>query len=91
MTTAQLKKYKGQIVEVEWADAHSLDPWTPLEDLTEDALVALPCNTYGIVIGTSEEGIMVAGSINGAASTGANWFIPKGMLKSITILTPEGS
>lgn len=85
-TTAQLKKYKGEVVEVNWGDAHSLDPWTPLTDLDDDALVALPCVTYGIVIGTSEEGIMVAGSVNAAAVTGANWFIPRGMIKSITVL-----
>jgi len=86
LSAARLKKYKGEIVEVEWTDAHSLDPWTPLEDLTEDALVGLPCNTYGIVIGVSDEGIMVAGSINAAATTGANWFIPRVMIKSIRTL-----
>ena len=85
-TTKQLAKFKGEVVEVEWGDAHSLDPWTPLESLDIDALVALPCNTYGIVLGTSEEGIMVAGSVNAAACTGANWFIPRGMIKSITVL-----
>src|SRR2546430_3791069 len=41
VTAKQLAKYKGEVVEVTWGDAHSLDPWTPLEDLDLDALVAL--------------------------------------------------
>lgn len=86
MTAKQLAKYKGEVVEVLWGDAHSVDPWVPLEELDADALVALPCSTFGIIIGTSEEGIMVAGSVNAAGSTGANWFLPRGMIKSITIL-----
>jgi hypothetical protein len=89
-TPTQLAKFKGLTVEVKWGDAHSLDPWTPLEELTEDCLVALPCSTYGIVIGTSPDGIMVAAAINAAACTGGNWFIPRGMIEAITVLEPKG-
>lgn len=89
-TPKQLAAFKGLTVEVKWGDAHSLDPWTPLEELTPDTLVALPCSTYGIVIGTSDEGVMVAAAINAAACTGGNWFIPRGMIESITVLEPKG-
>ena len=88
-TAKQLAAFKGLTVEVKWGDAHSLDPWTPLEELTPDTLVALPCSTYGIVIGTSEEGIMVAAAINAAACTGGNWFIPRGMIEAVTVLVPK--
>lgn len=85
MTHAQLKKCLGKVVEVCWLDAHSIDPWTPLD--SEDLIFeGLPCRTYGVVIAANENGIMVSGSINGSTDVGASWFIPRGMLQAINIL-----
>lgn len=85
MTYTQMKKTLGKVVECCWTDAHSTDPWTPIES---DLLVfeGLPCRTYGIVIAVNEDGVAISGSINGATDVGATWFIPAGMVKKMTIL-----
>lgn len=84
-TAAQLKKFLGKVVEACWNDAHSCDPWTPID--SEDLMFeGLPCRTYGVVIGANPDGIMVAGSINGATDVGASWWLPRGMLTQISIL-----
>ena len=85
MTTAQIKKSLGKVVEVCWQDAHSVDPWTPI-DSDELVFEGLPCRTYGVVIAANENGIMVSGSINGCTDVGASWWIPKGMIQLINIL-----
>lgn len=85
MTTAQLKKALGCVVECCWGDAHSIDPWTPI-DSDELVLESLPCRTYGVVVAANEEGILVSASINGATDIGGSWFIPRGMVTAINIL-----
>ena len=92
MTTAQLKKHLGEVVEVCWLDAHSTDPWTPIEELDAVApFEGLPCRTYGVVVATNEHGIMVSGSINGATSVGASWFIPRLMVTRVrTLIDKKG-
>ena len=87
MTTNQLKKHLGCVVEVCWTDAHSLDPWTNVEELIDQLpLEGLPCRTYGVVIAANENGMMISGSINGAACVGASWFVPRGMITQVTTL-----
>lgn len=85
MNLAQMKKSLGCVAEVVWGDAHSCDPWTPID--SEDLVMEpLPCRTYGIVVAVNPSGILVSGSINGATDVGASWFIPAGMLDAINIL-----
>lgn len=85
MTKAQLKKYLGKVVEACWRDAHSVDPWTPVD--SDDLIFeGLPCRTYGVVIACNENGCMISGSINGSTDVGASWFIPLGMIDKINIL-----
>lgn len=84
MTTAQLKKHLGKIVECCWLDAHSMDPWTPIDEL--GPLEGLPCRSYGVVVAANENGIMVSAAINGATDVGGSWFIPRGMIQSIQVL-----
>lgn len=85
MTHAKAKKFLGKVVEVCWGDAHSVDPWTPVD--SDDLIMEpLPCRTYGIVIAANATGIMVSGSINGSTDVGASWFLPLGMIDNITIL-----
>lgn len=84
MTAGQLKKYLGCVVEVAWEDAHSMDPWTPIEEL--GPIEGLPCRTYGVVVAANEHGLMVSASINGATCVGGSWFIPKAMIQSLQIL-----
>ncbi len=84
MTTAQLKRYLGCVVEVCWLDAHSTDPWTAIEDL--GPMEGLPCRNYGVVVAANTSGIMVSTAINGATAVGGSWFIPRGMIEQMTIL-----
>lgn len=85
MTKTQAKKFLGKVVEVCWGDAHSIDPWTPVD--SEDLIMEpLPCRTYGVVIGVTDRGIMCSGSINGSTDVGASWFIPLGMIDIVSIL-----
>lgn len=84
MTTAQLKKHLGEVVEVCWIDAHSLDPWTPIEDL--GPMEGLPCRSYGVVVAANELGLMVSASINGATAVGGSWWIPRGMIEAVNTL-----
>lgn len=92
MTYSKFKKHLGEVIEVCWLDAHSTDPWTPIEDLGVDMpLEGLPCRTYGVCVATNVDGIMVSGSINGATSVGASWFIPAGMVTQIrTLISKKG-
>lgn len=85
MTKTQMKKSLGKVVECCWLDAHSIDPWIPI-DSEELKFEGLPCRTYGVVIGANADGIMVSGSINGATNVGASWWIPAGMIVAINIL-----
>lgn len=85
MTQAQTKKFLGKVVECCWLDAHSTDPWTPID--SEDLIFeGLPCRTYGVVIAANENGVAIAGSINGATDVGATWFIPRGMIVQMNLL-----
>lgn len=85
MTQTQMKKFLGKVVECCWLDAHSTDPWTPI-DSPDLMFEGLPCRTYGIVVAANENGVAISGSINGATDVGATWFIPRGMVTNITIL-----
>ncbi len=85
MTKTQAKKFLGKVVECCWLDAHSTDPWTPI-DSEELIFEGLPCRTYGIVVAANENGVAISGSINGATDVGATWFIPMGMVTQMTIL-----
>lgn len=84
MTAAQVKKTLGCVVEMAWLDAHSLDPWTPVEEL--ECLEGLPCRTYGVVVAANEHGAMVSASINGATCVGGSWFVPLPMIQWMKVL-----
>lgn len=85
MTKTQARKALGKVIECCWGDAHSVDPWTPID--SDDLIMeSLPCRTYGVVIAANAEGIMVSASINGSTDVGGSWFIPLGMIKAINIL-----
>lgn len=83
MTYTQCKKYLGKVVEACWSDAHSIDAWTPLEELMTEAL---PCRTYGIVAAVTEDGMTISASLNGAGEVGGSWHIPRAMLTLVTVL-----
>lgn len=85
MTQTQMKKSLGKVVEVCWLDAHSTDPWTPI-DSPDLMFEGLPCRTYGVCIAVNTEGIAISGSINGSTDVGGTWFIPRGMVTAINIL-----
>lgn len=85
MTTTQIKKYLGKVVECCWLDAHSIDPWTPI-DSPDLIFEGLPCRTYGVVIAANEDGLAISGSINGSTDVGGTWFIPRGMIQQLNIL-----
>jgi hypothetical protein len=85
MTTAQLKKALGCVVEVCWNDAHSCDPWTPI-DSPDLIMEGLPCRNYGICIAVNAAGVMLSAAINGSTDVGGSWFIPAGMITQVNIL-----
>jgi hypothetical protein len=83
-----LASYVGEVVEVQWHDAWSLDPWTPLEALD---IAPLPCRTYGIVAGFQEGTLAVCGTINAGGDVCGTLMIPEGMVSSIRVILERDS
>lgn len=80
---------KGDILIIEWHDAHSVDAWTEQKEL-ESKLTPHMVRTIGFYHTTNRHNMVVCASlgINDPDDDVAGvWVIPKGMVKKITVLT----
>ena len=70
----------NRLVLVEWDDAWSDNGWASEIDPT-----ACPVSTVGWVVIETEEGILLAQTLS-KDNVGSMWFIPNGMINSVTYL-----
>ena len=83
MTTKKQKPASGDLVEIEWGDAHGNAGWQKLEDLQH---FSITCWTIGWFIRHDDEGISVAASCNTELDFSNSSFVPGGMIKKVTVL-----
>jgi hypothetical protein len=75
------------VVLVKWIDAHSVDGWTALHELTDPPVVI----TVGVVVKETDGALYVSGSFGcydapEDEEVATTMVIPKGMIKSKTII-----
>lgn len=79
---------KGDILIIEWHDAHSVDAWTAPEEL-ENKIAPHMVRTIGFYHKTNRQNVIVCASlgINDPDDDVAGvWVIPKGMIKKIEVV-----
>lgn len=77
---------KPKLVEVEWLDTYSADPWqdkeTALEMFPEGAL----CSTIGYYLRETKAYLYLAATLGMNDTIAGMWAIPKGMIKKRRVI-----
>ena len=74
-------------VEVEWEDAASEDRWQEMDEAVVGLSRPWLVRSIGYLIHDTEDGVILAGSVDPEDSVCMTLKIPRGMIKEITPLT----
>jgi hypothetical protein len=72
------------LVVVEWVDAYSTDPWTPVWEFDDEEKA---CRSVGYLVKKGKKHLHVAGTFSESGDDAAcTMSIPRGMVKRITYI-----
>ena len=84
------KKFKrGDLVQVDWGDAHSQQGWKDVPKEGDDHAKAFPCTLIGAVSFDGKKGITLCLGFAKDGQTIGYFFVPRGMIWKTKLLVPK--
>lgn len=72
-------------VEVEWEDAHSVNPWMHKDEMSHHLQPVL-CRSVGYLVASDKQGVKLVQTANAEDGVFSGLCIPRGMVKKVTKL-----
>lgn len=79
----------GGLVEIEWEDAASEDRWQDRDEAIDGLAKPWLVRSVGHLIHDTQDGVILAGSIDPEGSVCMTLKIPRGMIRKIAELEPK--
>ena len=76
----------GKLVEIIWHDAVANSRWQSVEAAVESLGAGQLIRSYGVIIGQTKRGIVIAGSIDEDGNVTSSMFVPSACVDSVKVI-----